>query len=153
MTEAGDGPAAGPDNRPEPPGRDRPLRVLVVEDDLVNRLALTGLLRRHGHDATACPDGLDAVARLGAGEPYDVVLLDLRLPGLGGAEVARELRRLEAGTGRGRAAVFAVTALSWQARERRDAAPHVDGFVTKPYAYEVIEALVRAVRRPGRSAS
>ncbi|MGC4117794.1 MAG: response regulator [Myxococcales bacterium] len=74
------------------------MRSLVVEDDVTSRLALQGLLTRYGKVDTA-PDGQAAVAALrtalGARAPYDLVCLDILMPGLDGQAVLRELRTLE----------------------------------------------------------
>jgi CheY-like chemotaxis protein len=123
------------------------LRFLVVEDDPVNRFALSELLRLHGHDAACARNGRDAVARFEAGESFDVILLDLRMPVLGGVETVRELRRLEAESGSPRAAVFVTSALVREAREREESAPYIDGFIDKPFSYDIIETVARAVRR------
>ena len=70
-------------------------RVLVVEDALVNRMLIERLLREQGHTVTGVGDGLAALDALGAdGEPpFDVVLLDLVMPGLDGY---RTLERMKA---------------------------------------------------------
>src|SRR5689334_12750231 len=72
----------------------QPLRVLVVDDlrDSADTLAL--LLQLWGHQATVAYDGRSALAVAGA-QPFDVVLLDIGLPGrMDGYELARQLRRL-----------------------------------------------------------
>jgi len=71
-------------------------RVLVVDDNETNRLILEGWLRRWRLDAVAAADGSTAVQTLRAaadrGEPYDLVLLDRRMPDVDGIEVARRIR-------------------------------------------------------------
>lgn len=67
------------------------LRVLVVEDDLAQRVALAALLKRWGHEVQTAPDGPTGVARALSWLP-DVAIVDLGLPGFGGLEVARRLR-------------------------------------------------------------
>jgi CheY-like chemotaxis protein len=71
-------------------------RVLVVEDALVNRMLIERLLREQGHTVASVADGESALERLGSdGEPpFDVVLLDLVMPGLDGYAV---LERMKAG--------------------------------------------------------
>lgn len=80
-----------------------PLRVLVVEDEPVNRHVLEGLLGHDGHGVVSLASGPEALERLER-EDVDLVLTDLRLPGLSGIEVARRVRAL------GGPAVVAVTA-------------------------------------------
>lgn len=78
--------------------RDRSLAILLVEDDFVARRALCGLLADRGEcDVTA--DGREAVAAVAeaeaAGRPYDLICVDLMLPGLDGFETVRAIRALE----------------------------------------------------------
>lgn len=69
-----------------------PGRVLVVDDHRVNRLALSRLIEQLGFQVETASDGLEALARLeGAGPGFDLVLLDLQLPGLDGLSVAWQL--------------------------------------------------------------
>jgi DNA-binding response OmpR family regulator len=70
-----------------------PLRVLVVDDEVDYATALVARLRRRGFDADAVFSGADAVARAGKGAT-DVVLLDLKMPGLDGLETLRAVRRV-----------------------------------------------------------
>lgn len=69
------------------------LRILVVEDDSINREFLTRFLRRHGFDVHAVSDGEQGIAQLES-RPFDIVLLDLMLPGKNGGEVAWCARQL-----------------------------------------------------------
>jgi CheY-like chemotaxis protein len=67
-------------------------RILIVEDDADIREALAEALQEDGTEVVVATDGLDALARLGTGPIPSVILLDLRLPRLGGEEFLRELR-------------------------------------------------------------
>ncbi|HLA92593.1 MAG TPA: response regulator [Actinomycetota bacterium] len=67
-------------------------RVLVVDDDALNRRLLTSSLEREGHSTTAVEDGGSALAAL-AGSPFDLVLLDILMPGLDGIEVLERLKQ------------------------------------------------------------
>lgn len=67
------------------------MRVLLVEDEKMTRVALTGTLTREGHKVTACADGPAGLAEIAAGE-FDVVLTDLRLPGATGMDLLREVQ-------------------------------------------------------------
>ena len=63
-------------------------RILMVEDERMTRIALTGTLRKAGHEVTPCPDGDTALAALD-NNPFDVVLTDLNLPGPDGIDILR----------------------------------------------------------------
>ena len=69
-------------------------KVLVIEDDKAQRLLLTGFLSNQGFEAQSAPSGQDALARLQA-EPYDLTLLDFRLPDIDGLELLSKLRKLQ----------------------------------------------------------
>jgi CheY-like chemotaxis protein/signal transduction histidine kinase len=60
------------------------LRILVVDDDTVNREALRRLLEREGHDVVAVESGVEAMDRLGTGAAFNAVVTDLQMPRLGG---------------------------------------------------------------------
>jgi CheY-like chemotaxis protein len=88
---------AAPAARANPSGA-RPIarparRILVVDDDAGNRETLTELLGLSGHDVTAADSGKEALALVGrADRPFDVALVDLAMPDMDGAELARLLR-------------------------------------------------------------
>ena len=95
MAEAAAAPAAIPAERPAAAG---PLQVLVVDDDEFLRSSMEGLLEQLGHTATLATCGEDALARLDLGLHPDVVILDMNMPGLGGAGTLPRLRALCPGT-------------------------------------------------------
>jgi CheY-like chemotaxis protein len=75
-------------------------RVLVMDDEVFIRNLASSILRRYGHRATAVEDGAAAVQEYAraraAGEPYDLVILDLTIPGgMGGREAMEELQRID----------------------------------------------------------
>jgi len=68
------------------------VRILVVDDDAVNRQAMELLLRREGHEVVAVENGLEAIERLDPRErPFDVVITDLQMPRLGGRALYEQL--------------------------------------------------------------
>jgi CheY-like chemotaxis protein len=67
------------------------MKVLIVDDNEVNRILPRALLERLGVGVAEAPDGEAALARLAA-EAFDAVLLDISMPGLSGIEVCRRLR-------------------------------------------------------------
>ncbi|MFM2067534.1 MAG: hypothetical protein RLZZ584_2443 [Pseudomonadota bacterium] len=69
-----------------------PVRILIVDDEPVVRQAYGRILRNGHHVVDAASNGTDAL-RLMAAVPYDVVLLDLRMPGMDGLSVLRALRQ------------------------------------------------------------
>src|SRR5439155_1726943 len=69
------------------------LRILVVDDDAVNRQAMRLLLEREGHEVVAVENGLEAIERLGpASDRFDAVVTDLQMPRLGGRALYEQLQ-------------------------------------------------------------
>jgi signal transduction histidine kinase len=95
----GDPAAASPIGGAEPPpaGALHGLRLLVVEDNPINRLVVDSLLRMEGAQPELASDGHEAVARVAAAgtAPYDLALLDIEMPGIDGYETARRLHELD----------------------------------------------------------
>jgi two-component system sensor histidine kinase BarA len=114
-----------PPRAPLPPG----CRVLVADDSAASRGLVTALLEAWGARVTLARDGDEARTRLDS-EPFDLVLMDLRMPGMDGEEVTARLRRQE---GRGpRTPVVALTADALEETRRRALQAGVDGFLAKP---------------------
>lgn len=126
---------------PMPDAGHRP-RVLVVEDDALNRRIVCRLLQHEGCEVVPAADGaaaLGAIARSG----FDLVLMDWQMPDMDGLEVTRRLRAGEAGD-RGR--VVPIVALTANAfAEDRDAclAAGMNDFLTKPVQHGLLAAAVR----------
>jgi CheY-like chemotaxis protein len=106
------------------------------------------LLERQGHQVHSVGTGQDALAALAAGPPFDVVLMDVQMPGMDGLEATAALRRREAGTGR-RVPVIALTAHAMQGDRERCVAAGMDGYVTKPVSGAALaRALAAVLGRP-----
>ena len=112
-----------------------PLRVLLVEDERVNRLAARRLLERLGHSVTEAPDGLSGL-RLLADESFDVVLMDIQMPGMDGLAATRILREDPVLQRRGRVPVIALTAHVMAEDRDRATDAGMDGYLSKPMELE-----------------
>jgi two-component system sensor histidine kinase/response regulator len=124
----------------------RALRILVAEDNPVNRTLVTTLLKKRGHKPSAVEDGQAAVDAIAAGErKYDLVLMDLQMPKLGGLEATAAIRAAEAGTGR-HLSIVALTAHAMPGDRERCLAAGMDGYLSKPID---VSELISTVERLG----
>ena len=106
-------------------------RVLVVEDNPLNRMVATGMLQALGHEVEAAEDGLVALERLREGF-YDLVLLDVQMPRLDGYATARAIRETERHSDMGRTPIIALTAGAVEGERERCLHSGMDDFLTKP---------------------
>ncbi len=120
-----------------------PAKLLIVEDDHAVRAALDTALRLEGHDTALAGDGHAGLARA-QGEAFDLLVLDVMMPGLDGLAVARWLR------GRGdRTPILMLTARAAVADRVAGLDAGADDYLVKPFALEELRARVRALlRRP-----
>ena len=128
-----------------PSGR-LPLRILIVEDDKKVASFLQKGLREEGYTVDVSHDGSDGLLKARVHE-YDLLVLDVMLPGKTGLEVVRELRASES----------AVPVLMLTARDdRRDVVMGLDAgaddYLTKPFGLDELLARVRALLRRGGAA-
>lgn len=115
-------------------------RVLVVDDEPSVREMLTKILATTEYDVEAVPDGLAAIARLRT-DRFDLVITDLRIPGVEGIELAREAKRLWRDI-----KVIIITAYPSQSSAIDAVNIGVDGYLTKPFrAMDVLMATARSL--------
>ena len=113
---------------PQPSPRRR-LKVLLVEDNVVNRRLVTTILTKAGHDVVTADDGRAAIAAYNSAAP-DIILMDLQMPVMSGFEATAEIRRIEAG--QRRVPIIALTANAMTETHDQCLRSGMDGYVTKP---------------------
>ncbi|HZV07179.1 MAG TPA: ATP-binding protein [Gemmataceae bacterium] len=117
-----------------------PLRILLVEDNVVNQRVGTKLLEKQGHTVVLAGNGREALAALDSAS-FDVVLMDVQMPEMDGFEATAVLRQREAGTDRHQL-IIALTAHAMQGDRERCLAAGMDGYVSKPLqAGELMKAI------------
>ena len=103
-------------------------RILLIEDNAQNRYLLTFLLVSQGHSVVSAEDG-PAGLRCAAQQPFDLVLLDIQLPGMDGYAVGRWVGELP---GAARGALVAVTSYAMSGDRERVLAAGCSGYLEKP---------------------
>ena len=118
------------------------MRVLVVEDEVRMMELLRKGLQEHGHTVMTTANGTDAIA-LALEHPFDVIVLDIGLPGSNGYQVANTLRRKNS----------AASILMLTARDREDDIIRglnlgADQYMTKPFSFPELLARIQSLTRP-----
>jgi CheY-like chemotaxis protein len=143
---------AAPSDGPAPGGDAAALagmRVLMVEDNAVNMLIAVATLERWGVRVTQAFDGHEALTAVDtAPQPFDAVLMDVQMPGMGGHEATRSLRLKPAGRG---VPIIALTAAALVSEREQALASGMDDFLTKPIDADRLQATLLRWKR-GRAA-
>ena len=121
--------------------------VLLAEDNAINALVATRHLERLGARVTHAGDGLTALAlarraALGETPAFDLILMDLRMPGMDGRDVARHVRQLEAELGHSPTRMVALTADALVPARDECLAAGIDQYLVKPVRFEQLAHLL-----------
>jgi DNA-binding response OmpR family regulator len=120
-------------------------KLLVVEDEANLAKGIKFNLELDGYAVELIEDGARAFERITKGPPFDLILLDVMLPGKDGFEVCRELRR-----GGSKTPIILLTARAQEAEKILGLELGADDYVTKPFSPRELRARVKAaLRRPG----
>ncbi|MBE1281864.1 MAG: PAS domain S-box protein [Rhodobacteraceae bacterium] len=132
-----------------------PLRVLIVEDNRINRIVLRDLLEQEGHHVEEAHDGEQGVAQVqaarGQNVPYDLVLMDISMPKLDGVGATQAIRAI--GTSGARLPIVAVTAHAVPSELERFRKAGMDDVLVKPISRDGLSALLRRVSDLGSQVS
>ena len=124
---------------PAPPP---PLRILLAEDDLSNQIVAKRLLEKQGHAVTCVPTGTEALAAL-AKERFDVVLMDIQMPGMDGVEATRAIRNRK--TLDPAIPIIALTAYAMPGDRKRFLKEGMNDYIAKPLALEELTKVLARV--------
>ncbi len=128
-------------------------RILVVEDDPAVRDVVEHALVREGIETQVFGDGEAALEHLRSAEPYDLVILDVMLPGMDGVSLCRELRGGEAGPALVDVPIIMLTARDDETSVVVGLEVGADDYITKPFRPRELVSRVRAhLRRQRRNA-
>jgi len=115
-------------------------RILLVEDEIALSEPLSFLLSKEGYDVTVAETGTAAVEKFAVGD-FDLILLDLMLPGIPGTEVCRQVRATS------QVPIIMLTAKDSEVDIVVGLELGADDYVTKPYSTRELLARIRAVLR------
>jgi two-component system sensor histidine kinase/response regulator len=118
----------------------RGMRILLAEDNAVNRLLATRILEKKGHFVVAAVDGVDALAALEKSN-FDLVLMDVQMPEMDGFDATAAIRSKEKSTGLHQP-VVAMTAHAMKGDEERCLAAGMDGYLSKPIRQDELDAIL-----------
>jgi CheY-like chemotaxis protein len=126
--------------------RPRSRSILVAEDNEINALLARALLAKLGHRVTVATNGADAIeswlAARAAGEPYDLVLMDVHMPVVDGCEAARRIRAAESAGEAPRVPIIALTAGALADEREACLAAGMDACLVKPLDRERLAEVI-----------
>jgi signal transduction histidine kinase/CheY-like chemotaxis protein/streptogramin lyase len=126
----------------DPSGPQRPLRVLVAEDNPVNQLLARRLLEKRGHAVVVADNGRSALAALEE-NVFDLVLMDVQMPEMDGFEATAAIRARQKNGAR--VPIIATTAHAMKGDRERCLESDMDGYVSKPLRPEELDQVIRQV--------
>ncbi len=133
-----------------PRGDDRqpqPLHILLVEDNPVNQRLAATVLDKLGHTCRIVGDGQQAVDAV-ENDRFDLVLMDLQMPRMGGVEACRAIRTRERETNRPRVPIAAMTADAFADVRDECLQAGMDDYISKPFQMKQLEAVLERLRQP-----
>jgi two-component system sensor histidine kinase/response regulator len=116
------------------------LRILLAEDNVINRALATGILEKRGHSLTHAVNGREAVSAA-AGEAFDLIFMDVQMPEMDGWEATRCIRESERATGR-HTPIAAMTAHAMAGDRERCLVAGMDEYLSKPLNKGELLALI-----------
>jgi len=137
------------------------LRVLIVEDNVINRTVLAKRLRLDGHDVVTTTNGQEALDQVTSDRAYDAILMDIQMPILDGYAATQRIRALEKSSppdlprlsnrlNGGHIPIFAVSA-SLQEKRRQEMVNYgIDGWILKPIDFQRLKVILTGVTNPAQ---
>ena len=118
------------------------VRILVAEDNPINQKYIHFALEQQGYVVRSVPNGREAVDLL-ALEPFDLVLMDVQMPGMDGIEACEAIRRREGEQERKAVPIIALTAHAMQGDRERCLQAGMNGYVVKPVTIDDLVAVIQ----------
>jgi PAS domain S-box-containing protein len=125
------------------PATDRPLSILLAEDNLINQKVASRLLEKQGHQVHIANNGVEALNAM-LSESFDAVFMDIQMPEMSGLEATRRLREQEKSDGR-RQLIIAMTAHALAGDREKCLQAGMDEYISKPFNVNELYALLGKV--------
>jgi two-component system sensor histidine kinase/response regulator len=130
-------------------GKTSELRLLLVEDNRVNQKLALRLLEKMGHQVTLAINGQEAIELLQP-DSFDLVLMDIQMPVMGGVEATQKIRDAERKTGR-HVPIIAMTAHAMSGDAEKYLSAGMDGYISKPVRAGFLRAEIERLARPAHA--
>jgi CheY-like chemotaxis protein/HPt (histidine-containing phosphotransfer) domain-containing protein len=121
-----------------------PLKILVVDDDELNRRMMKILLTREGHHVDLAANGMEALDAVKY-QKFDIVFMDLQMPSIDGIESSRRIREWE--NGGLHTFIVALTASYMPEQGQRLFEAGIDNYISKPFELEYIQRMLRLISK------
>ncbi len=122
----------------------KPLSILVAEDNPSNQRVLVEMLKRLGYRADAVADGVEVLQALQI-RPYDLIFMDIRMPEMDGLTATKEIRKLWPDNG---PKIIAITAFAMDGDREKCIEAGMDGYIAKPVKVDDLATLLRNITPP-----
>jgi CheY-like chemotaxis protein len=130
----------------------QPLRILVAEDNDVNQRLVRRMLEKDGHGVTLVGDGESAL-HAWSNNSFDVILMDVQMPGKDGLQAAAAIREAESASGAPRVPIFALTAHSMKGDYDRCLDAGMDSCLVKPFSQGDLRRILATLPSAGGRSS
>jgi len=118
-------------------------RILLAEDNVVNQKLAIRLLERFGYSVTLADNGRKAVEIVKT-QSFDLILMDVQMPEMGGFEATAKIREIESQTSKGHTPIVAMTAHAIQGYREKCLEGGMDGYISKPIHAESLKQTIES---------
>lgn len=123
---------------------EKPMHILLAEDNLVNQKVALMVIQKMGFTADVAPNGKVAVEKFSTNH-YDLILMDIMMPEMDGLEATREIRKIEKQRGGKRTRIVALTANAMKEDKEKCFEAALDDYISKPFKPADLERIVKDI--------
>lgn len=127
----------------KPKVKSGPLKILLAEDNEVNIKVAMFSLQAFGHHVDLAKNGIEAINKYKE-NTYDIILMDIQMPGMSGVEATQQIRKIEKTIGRARTKIVALTANTMKGDKETYLAADMDGYLGKPFKPDQLKELLES---------